>query len=128
MKVKCIKIYNSHIKKFEETSPWITIGKEYIVLEISINPGSEIYYRLVGDNPDESPGLYDAIQFEVTSNKLPSTWRVEQMKSGDLYLSPLPWQIKGFWEDCYDLDPKSLEIYRREATIIYEEENGFELN
>jgi len=124
MKVKCIKIYNSHRKKFEATSPWITIGKEYIVLEVSVNPGREIYYRLVGDNLDESPGLYDAIQFEVTSNKIPSTWKIRQSSNVELDLGPEPWQIRGFWEDCYNSDSKSLEIYRREARIIYEEENG----
>jgi hypothetical protein len=65
----------------------------------------------------------NASQFEVVSDKVPTNWRIYQLKSGSLHLGPKAWQPLGFWEDCYDLKPDALEIYKREARIIYEEEN-----
>ena len=111
-------------KQYQDSSSWLTKGKEYIILELEIDAGKDILYRLVGDNSDQSPGLYDSRQFEVVSEKLPSNWIIHQVKSGLLNIGPKPWQEPGFWEDCYDHDPKALEIYKREARIIYEEENA----
>jgi len=123
MKVKCKNIYNEHTKQLEKSSPWLTIGNSYTVLEIEIYPGKDILYRLVGDNADQSPALYDSRQFEVVSNNTPGNWKIFQLKSGGLNLCPEAWQASGFWEDCYNGDPAVLEIYKREARIIMEEEN-----
>ncbi|MDR3477370.1 MAG: hypothetical protein P4M14_04995 [Gammaproteobacteria bacterium] len=125
MKVKCINIYNENTKQFEQSSYWLTIGKEYVVLEMKIYPGKNILYRLIGDNINKSPGMYNAAQFEVASEKISSRWKISQLKSGSLSLSPESWQRIGFWEECYDLDPQALEVYKCEAQIILEEENSF---
>lgn len=124
MKVKCINIYNERTKKYESSHHRLTIGNEYVVLGIEIYPGKDVLYRLVGDNPDKSPALHNASQFEITSGKIPTNWHIQCLKSGTLILSPKAWQSLGFWEDCYEQDPKALEIYKREARIIYEEENA----
>src|SRR5580704_8222754 len=100
MKVKCKNIYNEHTMQYQDSSPWITIGKEYIVLEIEIYAGKDILYRLVGDNLDESPALYDSKQFEIISGNLSSNWKINQLKSGTLNLGPETWQPLSFWEDC----------------------------
>ena len=123
MKVKCKNIFNEHTKQFENTNLWLTIGKYYIVLEVEIYPGKEVLYRLVGDNSDESPGLYDSKQFEIVSDKIPTNWKITQLKSGTLNLGPVKWQKLGFWENCYDGELDALEIYKREARIIVDEEN-----
>lgn len=123
MKVKCKNIYNEHTKQFEKSSPWLTIGKEYIVLEIEISPSRKIFYRLVGDNENKMPALYSSSQFDVLIGDMPKNWKVSQLSDGTLVLGPSAWQPSSFWEDCYDHDPKAIEIYKREAKIIYEEEN-----
>jgi hypothetical protein len=123
MKVKCKNIYNEHTKKLQDTSLWITIDKEYIVLEIEIYPTKKILYRLVGDNKNKMPALYDASQFSIVTEGLPKNWKISQLKDDILIAGPKAWQPLGFWEDCYDLKPDALEIYKREARIIYAEED-----
>jgi hypothetical protein len=49
MRVKCVNIYNKFTKKFVDESDWITIGREYVVLEINARSGKDTLYRLVGD-------------------------------------------------------------------------------
>ncbi len=122
MKVKCVNIYNEITKQFQDSSPWLSLGKEYIVLAIEVDP-SRVDYCLVGDNKDESPSLYAASQFEVTSKKIPSNWEFIFGSLNLFTMGPKSWREPGFWEDCYNHEPNALEIYKREARIIMEEEN-----
>ena len=127
MKVKCINIYNEHTKKHENSSHFLTIGKEYIVLEISCSVkanSNNIAYRLVGDDPSKSPAIFNAKQFEIISNTQPKNWITTIGKNGFIEIGPKSWQTPNFWESCYDLDKDALEIYKREAQIIYDEENA----
>ncbi len=123
MKVKCVIVYNSDSTEEDYSNYWLSIGKEYVVLAIEIYPGKDILYRLVGNNENKRPALYDASQFEVVSDKIPSNWTIHQLKCGLLDLSPKAWLTEGFWENFYDLEPEALETYKREARIIYEEED-----
>jgi hypothetical protein len=94
-------------------------------LEVEVYLGKDVLYRLIGDNENKSPALYNASQFDVVSGKLPVNWEVNQLKGGALHFGPKAWQEPGFWEDCYDYEPQALEVYKREARIIMGEENGF---
>ncbi|CAN5363593.1 hypothetical protein BH10PSE19_BH10PSE19_20650 [soil metagenome] len=123
MKVKCINIYNEHTKEHESKSSWLTVGKEYIVLTIEVRQNKTSY--LIVSDSNQQPVLQNAIQFEIVSGKIPKNW---QITSGDivfLVMGPSAWQEPGFWEDCNDHEPKAMEIYKREARIIYEEEGAF---
>ena len=122
MKVKCVKIINKRTKECETESQWLTIGKEYVVLELETCDSKDTLYRLVGDNENKMPALYDSLQFEIVSGKMAKNWEASQVDPGYLVLGPKAWQEPGFWEKCYDHDPESLEIYKREARIIMEEE------
>jgi hypothetical protein len=123
MKVKCIKIYNEHTKKYEDKSLSLTIGKEYVVMEVSSRPERATLYRLVSDSQDKMPALYNSIQFETITNNIPSSWIIKQWHDMIVF-SPALWQKSGFWELCYDGDPEALEIYKHEARIMLEEENA----
>lgn len=120
MKVKCINICNERTKEHINTSPWLTIGKEYLVLEMSVYPGKKILYRLPSDE-NNSPVLFDSAQFEVVSGKIPTTWVIDQSKYS-LTLSPLVWKKSGFWEDVFNYEDSAIEIYKKEARKILEEE------
>lgn len=122
MKVKCIKIYNEHTKEYQEKNSWLTIGKEYIVLAIEVRQNKVLF--LLASDSNKQPVLQDAIQFEVLSKKIPKSWQVASGVMELLTIGPETWQKPGFWEDCYDHEPKALDIYKREAKIIYEEESG----
>jgi hypothetical protein len=119
MKVKYIGTKNEGTNK-----GWLSVGIEYIVLEILTSVRKGVSYRLVGDNDDKMPAIFEADQFDITSDKVPSNWIVKIDRIGSVDLSPAAWFREGFWEDCYDGDPAALEIYKQEARIIYDEEGG----
>lgn len=122
MKVKCKNIYNEHTKEFQDVSPWLTISKEYVVLEAMTSASKGLLYRLVGDNADKSPSVFIASQFEVISDLVPSNWKISIVNKSLIVLGPKEWRQPNFWDSCYDGDPATLEIYKREARIIMEEE------
>lgn len=121
MRVKCKNIYNERTKKFEDKNSWLTIGKEYTVLEVRVYSQDKILYRMVGDNANKMPALYAVSQFDVIDGRVPTNWKIKQPKDDILVMGPEIWQEPGFWDNCYDADPKALEIYRREAKIIFDE-------
>ena len=121
MKVRCKKIINEHTQKEQANSPWLTIGKEYVVLMMEVYPIKTLYL-LVDDSSNQAPALHDAKQFELISHFIPSNWMINPGDLEVVTLGPKVWQEPTFWEDCYDHDPKTLEIYKREARIIFEEE------
>jgi hypothetical protein len=121
MKIKCKQIINEQTQQSQDTSPWLTLGKEYVVLAIEVYKSKNLYL-LVDDSSNQSPGLHDAKQFEVLSHTIPSNWIVNPGELELVTIGPKAWSEPGFWEDCYDHDPKALEIYKREARIIMEEE------
>lgn len=124
MKIKCIKIYDN--QGIEQTSsPWLAIGKIYVPLEILCDARNGISYRLIGDARDKSPGVFKAIQFEIVNSKKSSNWDVNISEDAFIIIGPNSWREAGFWEKCYDGDPAALEIYKREARIIMEEEGEF---
>ena len=67
--------------------------------------------------------MYDSAQFLLISDKVPSNWTVNQIESGTITFAPAIWQPFEFWDDYYDYVPEAQEIYKREARIIYDEEN-----
>lgn len=127
MKVKYIGVYNN-VKGFQQTSSGrLTIGKEYVVMELLLSVKKGISYRIVGDNQDAAPAVFPAAEFEIISGHVPKNWKLTIKQNGLMVNGPLSWRDPGFWEDCYDHDPKALEIYKQEARIIMEEEGESEL-
>lgn len=96
MKVKCKNIYNEHMKKFEDSSPWLTIGKEYIVLEAEVSSLEKMFYRLIGDNENKMPALYSASQFEITLDLIPSIWSITIVNKSLMFMGPKDWQKKDY--------------------------------
>lgn len=121
MKVRCTKIINEHTQKEQETSDWLTVGKEYLVLAIEVYPTKNLYL-MVDDSSNQAPGLHDAKQFETVTHTIPSNWTINPGDLDVVTLAPRAWQAPTFWEDCCEHNPKALDIYKREARIIYEEE------
>jgi len=122
MKIKCIKIYNEHKQTYEEKSAWLTIGKEYIVLAIEIYQDKVSF--LIASDSNEQPVLQNAVQFEILTKKIPTNWQIAPGVIELFTIGPKSWRELGFWEDCYEHEPKALEIYKQEARIIMEEENA----
>ena len=127
MKVKCKEIINEHTQQHQEMSPWLTIGKEYIVLGIDVRQNKN-YYLIIDDSSDRAPGLHYVKQFEVTSHYIPSNWCINPSDIAIAMIGPKAWEEDPmFWEKCYEEgDHDALEIYKREARIIMEEEYALE--
>jgi hypothetical protein len=123
VKVRCIKIINEHNGKEQGTNEWLTVGKDYIVLAIEIYPTKNLY--LIVDDSNQIPGLHDAKQFEILSHKIPSNWIINPGDLEILTISPEAWQKPTFWEECYEGNLSTIEIYKREVRIIYEEESEY---
>ena len=123
MKVKCINIYNKFLKEFVTTSNSLTIGKDYLVIAMYINPKENVYYRLLDNDPDRRSALFDASQFNVASNVIPSNWRVTEHETGTITFSPLAWKVPGFWQEFYEYNPEAIKIYEKELKIIIDEES-----
>jgi hypothetical protein len=122
MKVRCKQIINEHTQQQQAASPWLTIGKKYIVLAIEVYPTKNLYL-LVDDSSNQAPGLHDARQFEVTSHAIPSNWVINPGDLEVVTIGPKAWQESDFWEACYNGNSIALDIYKHEARIIYEEES-----
>jgi hypothetical protein len=122
MKVKYIGKYDIVIGVQQTSTERLTLCKEYLVIELLSSVKKGVSYRLIGDNEDASPAIFPASEFEIITSRVPTNWSLTIKKNGLIVNGPTSWRKPGFWEDCCDHEPEALEIYKREARIIYEEE------
>lgn len=110
MKVKCTRIVNAAGRTVAPgESPWLTPGKTYLVLAISIVPEG-VRYRIIADQPD-TPALFPADQFEVVDGVLGSAW-VFSIRAAGIEIGPGRWSAPDFWERYFDGDPQAIEAFR----------------
>jgi hypothetical protein len=121
VKVKCVVLLDEHTGANLQTSPWLTIGKEYLVLGIYLPFAGTLMFRLLGDD-GATPALHDASQFEVISGFLPSEWKVEMVPRKYLSLEPEPWLAPGFWDAYFNLDPDAKAVFDRSFKRMVEEQ------
>ncbi len=123
MKVKCIKIINSMTGESETINNWLTIGKIYTVLNISIGILSVDKEIGLGCQSDDNltPTLFNSDQFVTVDDKIPSNWVVSLDEFGNLNLAPRKWLRPGFFEDYSNFDPESERDYETELAKIIEE-------
>ena len=130
MKVVCTRVRDNGSGEWVQQSLWLTVGKEYVVLEIGFSASVEdkVYYRIIGDAHEskKNPSLFSSDQFVVVDGTMPKSWAVCQNENLYVYIGPTCWHAPGFWDDFYDGDPTAEQIYRREAMLIYEEA-GYEV-
>ncbi len=126
MKVKCIKLLNADGKEVE-FSPWLTLGREYHVMGIEVKSSvPDVNYRIITN--DKEPGfaamvLIQSSAFMVTSEIVPSNWRLKIYKEAGFEISPLAWQEPEFLEKFYEGDPDVYPIYERERDVIMREDS-----
>ena len=128
MKVVCVRIINSVTGKEEDRSPWLELGKEYVVLAIFAPFGSTTSFLLVSDDTSKLPVPFDANQFEIVSGSMAATWKASLDKEGHLQIAPEKWLRKDFWLDFYDREPEALNDFRIEANRILHEFGSDERN
>ena len=118
MKVRCTKLISTTGKPQEQSSS-LTLGRVYHVLAVSLDTNGDWRLRLVSDS-EMRPALFRFKQFEVISDKIPSTWIVSWNENGFFQLTPHAWDQPGFWEKYYDRDPEAIQIFEEEKRKIIE--------
>ena len=104
-------------------SSWLTIGSIYQVLSIHMEFGGRLKFQLVGDD-GLTPAFHDAEQFEVTSNIIPSGWRVSSVPGSHFELAPKAWSEPDFWEKYFDGDAEAISLFQSEKDKMLEGEDS----
>src|ERR1700722_5571273 len=116
MKVRCVRIFDPRGNPLEQ-SPWLTIGKVYIVLsvifDIGTAPGRPLRLRLVGDGRN-GLALFRWDEFEIVSSIIPPTWIIFPGPASLIYLTPEPWTQPSFWDRYYNDDAEALKVFDQE--------------
>lgn len=112
MKVRCRRIESATTGAEMARSPWLTVGREYVVLEIVAYPEREVLLRLSGDDAAGGPGLWDSRLFGATNERIPVTWAATVDEDGVLRMGPEAWQRDGFWEAYFDGDSAAVGEFR----------------
>lgn len=124
MKVRCQLLLNAEGNS-TEFSPWLTLGKIYIVLGILKDASGLINFRLMTSDKEvgpESVGVYSSECFELIDNYQPKIWKEKKLARGGIEISPASWQSDDFWDKFYDRDPDALIEFKNQFENILEEE------
>jgi hypothetical protein len=118
MRVRCVRVPSSRVGVELESSPWVTVGREYPVLGVLAVWGKRIKLHLLTDD-GENIGWFESHCFEVTDSTFPSNWIAQIRDNGTFRLAPASWLVDGFWERYYDdFDPAATDTVKREIAVI----------
>ena len=120
MKVRCIRIFDAKGNP-KERSPWLTIGKVYLVLSVIFDIKAAPRLRLVGDGGN-GLALFRWDEFEIVSSAIPPTWIVFSGPGSLVELVPQPWTQPDFWERYYNQDPDAIMLFEQERKKILDTE------
>lgn len=117
MKVTCIKLGSLPTKSSSsDHDGWVTLGKEYVVLEI-YGRGSSLKFRILGDD-GITPALQSAEQFEITSPEIPPNWIFRMYPDEEWELTPAAWASGEFWMAYFDGDPSAKALFEKVASEL----------
>ncbi len=98
MKVQCEKVINDDTGEVTDRDSWLTVGKSYDVLSVSMNENGTTEYRLIADD-NYTPALFKANQFKIVCSALPSNWVANSDPNSYFELTPESWIKAGFWKN-----------------------------
>ena len=101
-------------------SNWVTIGKDYVVIEILVTPQKIVLFRYLSDD-DDYPTLAESILFDSICTKMPSNWEVRLDETGGIHIAPRAWLRSGFWEDYFNGEIEAIKQYEKELAGILSE-------
>lgn len=116
MKVLCIRVPVPVEGMQLDSSPWITVDREYTVVAVAAQVAGRVQVQLLNDT--NSLGWFDADCFLTVDPAIPANWSARIGEGGALEMAPSAWLEEGFWERYYDADPDAQESVERELAII----------
>lgn len=127
MKVKCI---DNKINNQKKVYINLTKGKEYVVLSIEFyNKETSPFCNFIGDyilyRIEDDDGLVKPIPsklFTIVSNQLPECWVIYYENNECFSILPSEWASPSFWENFYNDDYNTLEVFEKIRNQIYADE------
>lgn len=121
MKVKCQKIISPTGKDLGRSSPWLTVGNEYVVLAITLVEKSGMQIYIQTEHYDE-PHFSSLIGFEFINQTIPSSWITKVSESHSrkvMTMLPANWNYDSFFEDVENQEAKAIKLFNEEVEQIY---------
>ncbi len=132
MIIECEKAISSTTgEDLGNDSPWLKIGKQYVVYAIRFRNDPPHFLRLEALIESENyndPRLFDLTQFAVISSKIPSAWVFNYDPEGSMAFMPKSWFYDSFWDDLDEEREKGMELFHKEKELILQEEPEFYKN
>jgi hypothetical protein len=108
MKIVCVQPHGQ----------WFTVGREYLVLAISMRARAGLSFRIVSDDAG-TPVLAPAELFDVVpAQPMSGNWVAEVGEGGQLELGPRRWLERGFWERFFDGDADARRVFDEEVRAM----------
>ncbi len=117
MKVRCVRLVNVRGEPVRISS-WLTIGKEYLVLEVYAEEQRGSLFRVISD--EGTPILASSSQFEAASDAIPKCW-IATLGPDRLVFSPSAFRAPGFWERYFDRDGAARDEFNKVVKLIEEQ-------
>jgi hypothetical protein len=96
---------------------WLTLHREYQVLEVLAQPGRSIKFRVMSDK-GRVPILVESTKFAAVAQPLPRTWSMRVSQDGLVERAPARWLEVGYWEKFFDRDPEAVAIFHEEVQAM----------
>ena len=107
-----------------DSSPWLTIGKSYVVLAVKFTLKAGVFVLIHSDNYGV-PIFINLLGFEVESKLIPPSWDTVNYY-GDIYMMPKSWMYEAFLDEVEERVPEAIDLFYLEAKKMNQQE-GFSL-
>ena len=113
-----VKYVGQKVHELTSADLYLTIGKNYIVIDITYNPHSMIHNVNVPSDSDGEPIVLDANLLIFVDEKVPTGWVFRKLENGYFDLQPQEF-CGNFWDNFHDGDEKAEKIYQEVVNNIY---------
>jgi hypothetical protein len=110
---------------YKNQSFGITVGREYLVLGLSVHRNSPVYGQAVCAEIVEDAGHRVAVPlllFEVVDARASRHWRLRTWQDGMVTLWPEPFYKEYFFDDLAESDPETNETFRAIRHVLESEQ------
>ena len=119
MKAHCVRVIGPlKTSRPHESSAWISVGSDYLVLGV-YGRSSSIKLRIIGDD-GRTPVLQDAEQFELISRTIPNNWTFRLLDKNEWEITPIAWSSDGFWVSYFNGDAEAKALFRDQVIAMEE--------
>ena len=117
--------------KLDDNNSSLTLGKNYIVISISIRPDEKQPLITIRRNDDGTPCVFSLALFDVIDSQIPQNWEGYELNSGFKgYYRLQPIKFHGnFWHDYHDGHEKADELFEKVYSLLNDRAiiNGYQV-